>query len=252
MKPGIWPTGPKSACVAINDANPRFDGQGKLIILIDMIKIPNDLEIPFIDYILPNRPEIFQTNFEVLDEGILVDIKSLSLLPDKFTQGRNIPGSADLQPIVLIPLHQLEGGPHDLAEHGTQVSRGVLPPVDLGAEFCLADPEPADDGRRRHPDVDPEFGHIRFPDILFEIEFDHCRRQSEVTANGLPDLLPIEGPRQIVCNRVGDGPIQLIALVVGSDIIVAFDDRIQNIPDPFRSYGKQIGIKDRDGSGFEK
>ena len=55
-------------------------------------------------------------------------------------------------------------------EVAAEVSRRVLLAVDLHAELCLADIEPAHDGRGGHPDIDAESGDIGFPDVLGQIK----------------------------------------------------------------------------------
>ena len=107
---------------------------------------------------------------------------------------RHLVAALDVEPGVRMAAGQSQDRPHHLAEHRPQVGRRVLGVVDLGAEAGLADGEPADEGVRRHPDVDPEPAHLGCPVVLREVVADEVAGDPEVTADRLADPASVQGP----------------------------------------------------------
>src|SRR3972149_6221950 len=98
--------------------------------------------------------------------------------------------------------------------------------MDFCAKEALADPCATGNGLRRHPDIDAEPRHFRFPDMLVEIVGRECTGKAELTADGLADPLPIQGPGEWVGETVRDRAVVFVAQIVGCDIVVSlFHDR---------------------------
>jgi len=148
-----------------------------------------------------------------------------------------------------VGLHELEDRPHDLAEHRAQVGPGVLLAVHLDPQPGLTELESTHDGRRGHPHVDAEAGHVRLPDVLVEVVLDQPLGDPEVAADGLPYALPVERARQVVGDRVGDGAVELVAPVVRGDEVVPLEDGVEDVADPLGLDGDKVGVEDRHGPG---
>ena len=70
---------------------------------------------------------------------------------------------------------------------------GILGVVDLRPQERLAHPEAVGERGGRHPDVDPEAGHVRLPDRLLQVVRGQAAGEAEVAADGLADLPAVEG-----------------------------------------------------------
>src|SRR5262245_6837374 len=89
-------------------------------------------------------------------------------------------------------------------------------------EEALADPCTAGNGFRRHPDIDAEPRHFRFPDMLVEIVSGEFTRETKFSADRLADPAPIQGPGKRVGETVRDCAVVFVTQIVGSDIVVSF------------------------------
>ena len=93
--------------------------------------------------------------------------------------------------------------------------------MDFCAKETLADPCTAGDGLRRHPDIDAEPRHFRFPDMLVEIVGRECTGKSKVPSDGLADPLSVQGPGERVGETICDRTVVFVAQIVGGDVVVS-------------------------------
>src|SRR5438094_10519015 len=92
--------------------------------------------------------------------------------------------------------------------------------MDFCAKEALADPCAAGNGLRRHPDIDAEPSHFRFPDMLVEIVGCKCTAKTKLPADGLADALPAERAGEWIGETVCDRPVVFVAQIVGCDVVV--------------------------------
>ena len=135
---------------------------------------------------------------------------------------------------------------------GPRSRPGVLFAVDLDAQPRLAEIEAAHDGRCRHPDVDAEAGDVRLPDVLVEVILCQFLGDPEVATDGLAHTGSVKRPREVVCDRVGDGAVELVAPVEGRDKVVSLEHGIQDVLDPLGLDGDEVGVEDGHGLRPEK
>src|SRR4026207_2193399 len=100
--------------------------------------------------------------------------------------------------------------------------------MDFCAKEALTNTRAAGNGFCRHPDVDAEPRHFRFPDMLVEIVGRECAGKPPFPADGLADPLPIECPGEWVGETVRDRAVVFVPQVIGRDIVVSlFHDRTE-------------------------
>src|SRR5438046_10746125 len=97
--------------------------------------------------------------------------------------------------------------------------------MDFCAKEALANPCAAGNSFRRHPDIDAEPSHFRFPDMLVEIVGCKCTGKTKLPADGLADPLPVERPGEWIGETVRDRPVVFVAQIVGGVVdLYAFHD----------------------------
>ena len=93
--------------------------------------------------------------------------------------------------------------------------------MDFCAKEALANPCAAGNSFRRHPDIDAEPSHFRFPDMLIEIVGRKCTGKTKLPADGLADPLPVERPGEWIGETVRDRAVVFVAQIVGCDVVVS-------------------------------
>ena len=120
----------------------------------------------------------------------------------------------------FVLVHQREDASDDLLQHGAEVGRRVLGVVELSSQETLADAKTLRQSDRCHPDIDSKTSDVGLPVIPFEVPGEQSRGDSELTADGLADAVAVERACQWIHDAVRDGPVVLVAVVVGSNEII--------------------------------
>ena len=178
----------------------------------------------FREYARPNSVQVRQPEMKQVHHPFDIDIHRLNAHLILEAEERHLSRVCDGEPGGGMGFHQGEQGPHHLSQHGREVGGRVLGIMNLGPEKTLTHLGSARNGLGRHPNVDPEARHIGFPDMLLEIVLGQFSGESEISADRLTDLLPVEGSGQGIGDAVGDGPVVLVASIVRGHIVVAFFD----------------------------
>ncbi len=121
--------------------------------------------------------------------------------------------------------------------------------MDLNSEIGLTDAKAVSDSMSRHPDINPEAGHIGHPNVLLKVGSNGVAGKGKVPSDGLAHSLPVKGASQIIDHVIRNGAVVLIAGIDrGNKLVILFHDRLQEILNPIRGDAPQIGIDDSTGT----
>jgi hypothetical protein len=120
--------------------------------------------------------------------GVYIDFGGHFNLPKAETVNGGRSAVFGFDPQILKVSHQGKDGADHLPEHRAQMGSGVFGSMDFGPPHeGLTNSNPLVDGKRRHPDIDPEIGRCFVPSFALQISLADLSAETEIPADGLTD-----------------------------------------------------------------
>ena len=236
----------------VEAADPQVGAEAEVGRVVAELEVVDALELFGREHVGPDLLLRQPGLLEVVDELGVVDLDLLGRDDPLEAVLRDRVRALHAEPSVLVVAGQLEQRADDLAEHRSQVGRGVLGVVDLRAEPSLAHREALVDRRVRHPDVDPEARGEVVERVELEVARHEVTGDREVAADRLADARPVQRAGQRIADVVRDRAVVLVARVHRRhEVVAALEDRSGQKLDPLGHDRAQVGVDHDHGLDLE-